>query len=122
MPRDHLMEGLAWVRSQTVPRVRWYFSAQDKMTLGAFNTLLFVAFLPLLALIKSMLAGNTPEDASFWVKWGAPLLPYVLYFLLLPAAVMRLRDMGWQTKWVKRCLKLQFRFGHGFYWAALSCL
>ncbi len=120
MPRDHLMEGLEWVRHQTLQRGRWYFSAQDKMTLGPFNWLLFLAFLPLLALqiytvysfmgnlgdlsnllalIKNMLAGSTPEDASFWVKWGAPLLPYALYFLVLPAAVMRLRDMGWQTKW-----------------------
>lgn len=122
--RDYLGDGVEYIWRHGKRHGHWYFSAQDNMKLGPFNTLLFFVFLPLLILqiyavytfmgtltdlggmismLKNMVAGNAPEDAGWWPKlwitWGAPLLPYVLYMAMLPAAVMRLRDMGWQTKW-----------------------
>jgi uncharacterized membrane protein YhaH (DUF805 family) len=109
--------------------LNWYLAPWSRLGRRAFNIILFLVFLPLMVLqvyglldmagnistraqagrgssygqqqavqemAKSLLNGTvlTEEQAG----WQA-FVPYLLYALLYPVVLMRLRDMGWDTRW-----------------------
>ncbi|MFZ2619615.1 MAG: hypothetical protein WAX89_01965 [Alphaproteobacteria bacterium] len=106
---------------------RWYANPNARLGRGWFNTILLVAFLPTLywqyaamqhaansfnALLQPQHGGSTtqqlqalqgllhaPASASATGIGLPELFPYIVYAILLPIVLMRLRDTGWHWAW-----------------------